>query len=346
MRFRATLAPEQVAHLHALVSPLAKVASQCQPASHGNIQKSSLSSWASHTCLLSLDSDMMCLSLDLPPTEGMACVANARANGGLFLEHRIESNAPNNRIVLRVDLVQLRTALHSIQQQIQTKKSNDNRSASALFASGPSTLTVLKLAKRNNMPCLCLEAKTAFRMEMHQTIPVQVQKPTDWNHNHFGLPELPAGPLVQLGLPPTAGSTLKALLDAVKQPSKGQPTHILITGHATTAEFRIQLQHDNGAQLQTLFLGQNVPIDQDRQRDDGQRRQKQQATVRVNAAHVACTLNHGNWTTEWSWIPNEALVVSVRLDPVAICTYVLPVHYLEEHDDDDDDEGGANNMDN
>eukprot|EP00977_Amphora_coffeiformis_P006278 scaffold1351_cov176-Amphora_coffeaeformis.AAC.12 len=280
---------------------------------------------------------MMCLSLDLPPTEGMTCVANARANGGLFLEHRIESNAPNNRIVLRVDLVQLRTALYSIQQQIQTKKSHNNRSSSALFASGPSTLTVLKLAKRNCMPCLCLETKTAFRMEMHQAIPVQVQKPADWNHTHFGLPELPADPTVQLWLPPTAGSTLKALLDAVKQPSKGQPTHILITGHLTTAELRIQLQHDNGAQLQTLFLGQSVPMGQDRHSDERQHHQKQQATVRVNAAHVACTLNHGNWTTEWSWIPNEALVVSVRLDPVAMCTYVLPVQYLEEDEEDAND---------
>lgn len=271
---------------------------------------------------------MLHISLDLPPTEGMSCVANVQAKGGIFLEHRIESNAPDNRIILRVDLVQLRTALQSIQQQIQTKSRHNSRGASALFAAAPSTLTVLKLAKRNQMPCLCLEAKTAFRMEMHQTIPVQVQRPSDWNESRFGLPNLPAEPTVQLWLPPTSGTTLKALLDAVKQPtSRGQATHILLTGHGDTCEFRLQLQHDNGAQLQTLFLGQ-APDGAPPQREAA-------ATVRVNAAHVACTLNHGAWTTEWSWIPNQALVVSVRLDPVGVCTYVLPVCYLEEDEEEE-----------
>ena len=339
MRFRATLAPEQVAHLYALVSPLAKVASHSQAAYHGaSTQKSAmsqLSSWTSNTCLLALDSERMYFALDLPPTEGMSCVAIVEAKGGIFLEHRIESNAPDNRIILRVDLVQFRTALQSIHQQIQTKSRHSNRGASAQFASAPSTLTVLKLAKRQGMPCLCLEAKTAFRMEMHQTIPVQVQRPSDWSEGRFGLPNLPAEPTVQLWLPPTSSATLKSLLDAVKQPTKGgrQATHILFTGHGDTSELRLQLQHDNGAQLQTLFLGQ-AP--------DGQQPSSSAATatatVRVNAAHVACTLNHGAWTTEWSWIPNQALVVAVRLAPVGICTYVLPVSYLEEDDQEEEDD--------
>lgn len=289
---------------------------------------------------------MMYLSLDLPPTEGMSVVANVQAKGGIFLEHRIESNAPDNRIILRVDLVQLRTALQSIQQQIQTKSRHNNRGASAQFAAGaaaPSTLTVLKLAKRNGMPCLCLEAKTAFRMEMHQTIPVQVQRPSDWNQGRFGLPNLPADPTVQLWLPPTAGMTLKALVDAVKQPTKGgrQATHILFTGHGDTSELRLQLQHDNGAQLQTLFLGQAPPPDHNRNDDERSPTTTSAgvaATVRVNASHVACPLNHGAWTTEWSWIPNHALVVAVQLAPVGTCTYVLPVSYLEEDEEEEEEE--------
>ena len=334
MRFRASLAPEQVAHLYALISPLAKVASQNQPNSQGSRYPnvSGLFSWASHACLLAIDEDMMHLALDLPPTEGIKCVASVQAKGGLFLDHRIESQAPDNRIVLRVDLQQLRTALQSIQQQLQTKSRHNSRGAAPMFTASPAMLTIVKLAKRNQMPCLCFEAKTAYRMEIHQTIPVHVLRHEEYTQGRFGLPELPAESMVQLWLPPTAGSTLKTLLDAVKAPAKGPSQHVLLTGNTSTAELRVQLDHDNGAHLQTIFLGQVV------NRENGENNNpptQEAASVRVSATQVASTLNHGLWTTEWSLVPNEALVVAVRLDPVGVCTYVLPVTYLEEEDEAD-----------
>ena len=341
MRFRATLAPEQVSHLYALVGPLAKVATRSSHAdgktSSGGYSQGRSSAWAmntSGTCFLGLDSEMMYVTLDLPPTDGMTTVrAAVQAQGGIFLEHRIESNATNHRIVLRVDLGQLRVALQSVLQQIQTKSktSNPRGGASALFAMAqPSTLTVLKLAKRNQMPCLVLQAKTAYRMELCQTIPVQVQRATDddelWEQRYGGIPT-PAAPTVQLWLPPPAGLTLKAFVDAVVK-SKHD---ILLTGRGN--EMQLQLQHDNGAQLQTLLLGQAVDTDES---TTTTRTVPPRATVRVRAAHVALALQHGAWTTEWSWIPNQALVVAVRLDPVGVVTYVLPVQYLEEEDDNDE----------
>jgi hypothetical protein len=344
MRFRATMAPEQVAHFYALMAPLAKLPQTS--ASYSSLRSTAGAAWQK-TCLLSLDNELLQVSVDLPAADGMTCVAAVQARGGLFLEHRIESNAgPDNRIVMRVDLTQLRTALQSIQQQVQassrSRKTSSSQNASSFLAAAPTMLTVLKLAKRDGRPCLCLQAKTAhWRMEIHQSIPVQIQRPTEWIGLPLSLTSSSAPPTVQLLLPPAASAILKTLVDQLLATSSSQnAARVSLTGHAATAELSVGLEGDalGGAQVQTLLLGRAVAADVSRDHP-------QVATALVDARKVAAALAHGAWTTEWSWLGDDdgsadvqqqqqqaALVVTVRLEPIGVCTYLLPVHYVADED--------------
>jgi hypothetical protein len=330
------MAPEQVAHFYGLMAPLAKLPQTT--ASSSTLRSTSGAAWQK-TCLLSLDNELLQVSVDLPAADGMTCVAAVQARGGLFLEHRIESNAgPDNRIVMRVDLTQLRTALQSIQQQVQasSRKTTSSQNASSFLAAAPTMLTVLKLAKREGRPCLCLQAKTAhWRMEIHQSIPVQIQRSTEW----IGLPLslASASPTVQLLLPPSASAILKTLVDQLAA-SSSYHARVSLTGHAATAELSVGLENalGGGAQVQTLLLGRAV--------DHAAEADSRDATVLVDASKVAAALAHGAWTTEWSWLSDEgaeegqpqqqqaALVVTVRLEPIGVCTYLLPVHYVPDQD--------------
>jgi hypothetical protein len=137
MRFKAMMTPEQVSLLYSLVLPLSRL-------SGGGGERS----WTRNGSLLYLDPETMRLSCKgrTQDTDGITCFAELNAKDGIFLQHRIES-AASNVIVMELDLAQLRTALKSIM---------GDKSDSLTALDQP--YTVLKLAKRQNIPCLCLDA--------------------------------------------------------------------------------------------------------------------------------------------------------------------------------------------
>ena len=110
MRFKAKLAPEQVSLLHSLIVPMTRLGTGGEGCGNGAFTRNGT--------ILSLTSDLVQLSCKgkSQETDGMACFAELCAKGysSIFLDHRIESAAPNNAIVMELDLLQLRMALKSV----------------------------------------------------------------------------------------------------------------------------------------------------------------------------------------------------------------------------------------
>ena len=164
---------------------------------------------------------------------GITCFAEL-AKTQLFMDHRIES-AADNLIIFQIDLESLKLALQSVVYQqsrngpagTSTKNHqrrnsaggggggnmNDAPSAAAAAAAAAAAMmsnqypdVVMKLAKRNNVPCLCLEGGTVRGMndslvdsvEIHQAIPIRILRRSEMQHH---LPPHINQPNVQLELP-------------------------------------------------------------------------------------------------------------------------------------------------
>lgn len=174
------MATEQVSLLYNLISAVAKLQD-----SHSN------------RAVLYVDPDF--LRLSAKGDNGVTCFAELAAKGGLFLDHRVESQA-NNVIVMEVDLPSLKLALNSVLRSSRPTGGNNtttmaNNSALPGLASH---VVILKLAKRNHVPCLCLDGANDD-IEIHQAIPVRIMRDTEMT-NH--LPPQINSPTVQLELNP------------------------------------------------------------------------------------------------------------------------------------------------
>ena len=114
MRFKAKLAPEQVALLYQLIVPISKLSGSGVESSSAN--RSAV--WTRNGSILRLDDSHLQLSTAgrTQDTDGITCFAELAAAGfsSIFMESVIESAAPNNAIVMELDLVQLRMALKSV----------------------------------------------------------------------------------------------------------------------------------------------------------------------------------------------------------------------------------------
>ena len=190
MRFKAKLMNDQLALLHAVISPISKL----QDANR-------------RFAVLYLDKEYVRISCK--SESGITCFAEL-SQKELFVEHRIES-AADNVIVCQVDLVSFKLALQSVvggggsigkpNQQRGSYSSNNNGN---VLNSIQQEVVILKLAKRNQLPCLCLEGRHAqsdqsnHDVEIHQAIPVTIMRKTEMQ-NH--LPPQINMPQVQLELP-------------------------------------------------------------------------------------------------------------------------------------------------
>ena len=207
MRFKAKLAPEQVAILANVVAPMSKL----QDAHQGAI--------------LYLDPEFLRIACKSTQS-GITCFAELSKS--IFLEHRIES-ASENVIVCQVDLISLKLALQSVLAPgyHHNHSNNNNNSSNKRNSQGSQPAqsmvqsliaqqhqaVVLKLAKRNSLPCLCLEghATEGSAVEIHQAIPIRILRATEMQ---FHLPPQINRPQVQLELP--LDRPLRALLDKLK----------------------------------------------------------------------------------------------------------------------------------
>lgn len=180
-----------------------------------------------------LDEDYVRISCKTSDAAGITCFAEL-AKTHLFVEHRIES-AADNVIVCQVDLVSFKLALQSVVQSRSaggfggglgggkkqrfnntgsrgtgnsstTNNNEPSSAATAAFLNQHHPDVVIKLAKRNNLTCLCLEGSTVRGMseslvdsvEIHQAIPVRILRRTEMQHH---LPPQINHPNVQLELP-------------------------------------------------------------------------------------------------------------------------------------------------
>ena len=221
MRFKAKLAPEHVALLSNLIGPISKLAPSSSSSSSASAP-STLTGGDSDVhgsgsillggggTVVHLDPDHVRISTRGGSSgkssshddgggggggggaEGIACFAELRTKGGIFLEHRIES-AADDVIVFEIDLGQLRVALQSVLSALgrggfgvgkgggggnanplhnsmaagrSTTSGGSNNvmntaNTSAMAATLTPTIVVMKLAKRNGgLPCLCIDANS------------------------------------------------------------------------------------------------------------------------------------------------------------------------------------------
>lgn len=207
---------------------------------------------------------------------GITCFAEL-SQRDLFLEHRIES-AADNVIVVQVDLVSFKLALQSVVQSNGSYLMNNHRyskgrgrrgdtAASSNNASHqPSSalqsleqrVVILKLAKRNNLPCLCLEGRSTIdqEAEIHHAIPVRILRRNEMQ-NH--LPPQINHPQVQLELP--RDRPIRALVDKLKGMSK----HIVLEG-TMKGDLTIRVDQE-GASL-ACFYNKLIPRWQDEDGND------------------------------------------------------------------------------
>jgi len=119
------------------------------------------------------------------------------ACGGVFIDWRIESVSADE-IAMEIDPVHLRQAFVNIV---------NNSGGGALEASGGadggSNVVTVKLAKRNSLPCLCVESSDQGGMntiKISHDIPVKIMKVTDFN-SQCSPPAVNSNPVSQLYLP-------------------------------------------------------------------------------------------------------------------------------------------------
>ena len=286
MRFKAKLAPDQVSMLHSLVCSMSRLSSKERGSS-----------------VLKLDSDTVHLSTTgrSQDTDGIVCFAELAAAtsaevSSIFSDHRIESNAAHNQIVCELDLSQLRTALKSI----LANSSSDDMGG----------FSVLKLAKRQNMPCLCLDAATSNNIQVHHAISVRILRPEEFSQ--YVPPKIPL-PQVQLDLG-NAGP-LRTLMDRLRHLSPVVYLDACMRGELTASV------HTDGSSVQTFFKA--LPRREGAKDPDS----PDAATrVKIDTKKLCASLpQHGPALV--CFVENEMLVVHVQL-AVGFCTHYVPVHFL------------------
>jgi HUS1 checkpoint protein len=301
MRFRAKLAAEHVALLSSIMSPMARLAAGA----------GSESSLLKNGFVLYLDDEYMRWSIKgkTQDTNGIVCFSEIKAAGGIFLEHRIESNADKNVIVMELDLLQFRTALQSVQA--------DKHGESNLILQ-PYTYVILKLSKRGNIPCLCLESTGVVKV--HHAIPIRIVRAQEWP-NH--LPPAVSLPSVQVVLGHSQAS-LRTLMDRLRNISPTVHVHARLSGDLT-----VQVDTE-GASLRTYFSDLIARADNCAPNTSGL------GHVVVDTKKLYACLQWQQYTQLFSsgllcLVENEALVIHVVLNPeVGFFTYYLPVHYLSK----------------
>ena len=192
MRFRAKLAPEQVALLYSLIGSIARLgggeSANAARTGGAEIRRGSV---------LRLDANKVRLTTKgKNDADGVSFFCELATTDGIFLEHRIQSAVEDNAIAMEIDLGQLRMALQSI---VANNENNAFKNGGDAVVPLQYSTTILKLAKRDKIPCLCLDAFTRDGVvAVHHSIPVRIMRVEDAYHH---LPPRVNTPDVQLELP-------------------------------------------------------------------------------------------------------------------------------------------------
>ncbi|CAJ1942878.1 unnamed protein product [Cylindrotheca closterium] len=306
MRFKAKVLSDQVSLLYSIVNAIAKLQDNNKFA------------------ILYLDREFVRISCK--SESGITCFMELSKD--IFLEHRIES-AAENVIVCQVDLNSLKLALQSVHGQYNSRNysnsSQNNRQNQSVLQSvmAGQQMVILKLAKRNQMPCLCLDGQDDS-IEIHQAIPVRVLRQSEMQYH---LPPQINTPAVQLELP--LDRPLKAIVDKLRQMGPHLYLEATMRGDLT-----VRLDHD-GASL-ACFYSNLVP-----------RWDEEEEQAPNPDSHCVLKVDANKFSTCLQWqqqsqlqvsscllgmVHNEMLVLHILLNPdhVGFFTYYIPVYFMHE----------------
>jgi len=179
MRFKAKLASEQVSLLCTLLGSISKLIGN----ESNNAATRSGGSLLMGGSALRLDSHKLkIISKGQNEAECISFFCELSTTDGIFLDFRIDSTMKDNAIAMEIDLIQLRAALQTIvggHHENLSRNSHDSSFGDAAERLQYGT-TIIKLAKRDRVPCLCLEAITrGGLMSLHHSIPVRVIRVED-----------------------------------------------------------------------------------------------------------------------------------------------------------------------
>ena len=400
MRFKAKLAPEQVSLLHSIIIPMTRLHGGSGSSSggetttttsgasrrgsstshHHNTSSSqhnlyTSSSFARNGTILYFDTDhvrISCKGNNNSSTSidaGITCFVELNAQGytSIFLDRRIESVAPNNAIVMEIDIAQLRLALKSVLGNTAAKDSSN----SSTTWNDAQRYVVIKLAKRQNIPCLCIDAcsisssssakgnpntsygnpgSSCCTIQVHHAIPVRILRHTEMTH-HLP-PPIQQSPTVQLELVPSLYN-LRTVIDRLKHISSTIYLEANNKGELTISA------NTDGASIQTYF-SKFVPRF-DTNANDSSSPVQRNASVMNKTARIKMDTRKLAASLQWQQqqhpssssstnpnhqlvssallclIENEMVVVHVNLYPlnVGFFTYYVPVHYLSNDPYDD-----------
>eukprot|EP00980_Cylindrotheca_fusiformis_P028972 scaffold22681_cov146-Cylindrotheca_fusiformis.AAC.4 len=317
MRFKAKLLSDQVSLLYSIIYSIAKL----QDNTKGGI--------------LYLDPEFVRISCK--GENGITCFMELSKD--IFLEHRIES-AADNVIVCQVDLHSFKLALQSVHGHYSNYYSNNNnnsnnrrhnKSAIQSVLAGQQ-MVILKLAKRNQQPCLCLDGRQAddSSVEIHQAIPVRILRQTEMQYH---LPPQINTPNVQLELP--HDRPLKAVVDKLR--SMGPHLYLEAT---MKGDLTVRLDNE-GASLACFYSNLVPRWDDEADDEDADNAPDPDATciLKVDAHKLSTCL-------QWQQSPlpvssclmgmvyNEMLILHILLHPdqVGFFTYYIPVYFIHDED--------------
>jgi hypothetical protein len=306
MRFKAKLATDQVQLLKSVIGPISKLLDQQQTAK----------------AVLMLDPDQVQLSTRGGGDDIVSCAEFDTS--AIFLERRIESAAENNSIVMQVDLHAMKTALDSV----ATSRGNNKRATSVL----KQPIVTLKLAKRNGLPCLCLDL--SGNVDVHHSIAVRIMRIEEW-YSFWGPPQINSA-TVNLDL--SGGPPLRGVIDKLR--SMG--SYVFLEG-SMTGKLTVRLDQD-GASV-ACFYHQLVPLDDEHDDTTTTTTAPQQCTLKVNAQKLFNCLQWQQQSSGMyqdpmrqpkfciSMVPQEMLVVHVEFPPAGFMTYYVPVLFIPEEDE-------------
>jgi HUS1 checkpoint protein len=397
MRFKAKLAPEQVSLFHSIIVPMTRLnggsggsgdttAGTSRTTTKSGLHKTSAhhhhtsssssqhnlytsSSFARNGTILYFDTDHVRISCkgnnhnSNSVDSGITSFVELNAQGysSIFLDRRIESVAPNNAIVMEIDILQLRIALKSV-----LGNTNDNGASTWNDAQ---RYVVIKLAKRQNIPCLCIDAcsisssssaksnqtasfgnSSSCTIQVHHAIPVRILRHTEMTH-HLP-PPMQQSPTVQLEIVPSSYN-LRTVVDRLKHISSTIYLEANNKGELTISA------HTDGASIQTYFSKFVPRFDSNANESSSPAPQNasilnKTARIKLDTKKLAASLQwqhpqHPSSSSSTNpnhqlvssallcLMENEMVVVHVNLYPmnVGFITYYVPVHYLSNDPYDD-----------
>mmetsp|Transcript_23440 Transcript_23440/g.55541 ORF Transcript_23440/g.55541 Transcript_23440/m.55541 type:complete len:380 (-) Transcript_23440:240-1379(-) len=377
MRFKAKMRNDQLSVLLSVIAPMSRLQD------HHHHDRSSSSS--SRFAVMCLDEDFVRVSCkqttcNASDGSGITCFAELTKTQ-LFMDHRIES-ASGNLIIFQVDLESLKLALQSVVYQSRNSaaamsnmggmggmgggKTTNQRRNSAGGGGGPPNTNaapsaaaaaammsnqypdvVMKLAKRNNVPCLCLEGGTVRGMngslvdsvEIHQAIPIRILRRGEMQHH---LPPHITQPKVQLELP--NDRPIRPVIERLKAMGK----HVILEG---TMKGELTVRLDNDGASMACFYHNLIPRWDDEEEENidivvnddvggnGRRNPNVVCRLKVDAHRLSTCLQWQQHQLPMTscmlgMVENEMLVLHVLLYPeqMGFFTYYLPVQLLEEED--------------